>query len=411
MRVAFLHTAYGAMGGAEVLSLAQARMLAEAGWEVSVVCFGFEEALWRGHLGPTPVRTLPRRHWRDLLPGEEPTKWGPRFRRARAELSHAEAVVAHGQPLASLLGASQGPARSLWFCHEPPWRRFPDQVAYTLLRGLPEHGDEAWLGPFRAARQAVLAGREAPEALAFERRGTAGLTGLAANSAFARKALEACYGRTDIAVIPPLVRLPGQGYPQRGLRRGGLQVMTLARLETLKNVEGLLRGFERHARRSPGAHLHLVGEGRERPRLQTLVREWGLEGQVTFHGFLDPVADAARLEAVFAACDAFALLPLDESFGMVFPEAAARGLLLIGPDHGGPLEILDGGALGACLPVFEPERLAAELADLERLSDGEADRRRRIAAEACHHRYGPQAVGPALQAWIQGHGRSGLGSC
>jgi glycosyltransferase involved in cell wall biosynthesis len=402
MRVAFLHTAYGAMGGAEVLSLAQARLLAESGWDLSVVCFGFQESPWRGHLGPSPVISLPRRHWRDLLALGEATKWGPRFRRAQRVLGDFDAVVAHGQPLAAHLGAWSGGPRSLWYCHEPPWRRFPDRVDYTLLRGLPETGEEAWLAPFRRAREQALEGAAASGLQTFERAGTLRLNGLAANSAFGRRALEACYGRSDIAVIPPLVRFP-TGVPRRqGLRRGGLQVLTLARLETLKNVEGLLRGFALYARRAPGAHLHVVGEGRERPRLEELVRTWGLLGQVTFHGFLDPVADQDRLEAVFAAADVFALLPLDESFGLVFPEAAARGLLLLGPDHGGPLEILEGGALGPCLPVFQPERLAEAFEELEALPDAEADRRRVAAESACRARYAPAAVLPQIQAWIQG---------
>lgn len=402
MKVAFLHTAYGAMGGAEVLSLAQARLLAEAGWDLSVVCFGFQESPWRGHLGPRPVITLPRRHWRDLLAFGPATKWGPRFRRAQSVLGAFDVVVAHGQPLAAHLGAWKGGPRSLWYCHEPPWRRFPDRVAYTLLRGLPEVGEEAWLAPFRRARQEALEGAEAQGLQAFEREGTTGLSGLAANSEFGRRALEACYGRQDIAVVPPLVRFPEAVPGRQGLRRDGLQVLTIARLETLKNVEGLLRGFALHAQRAPGAHLHVVGEGRERPRLEGLVQAWGLAGQVTFHGFLDPVAERDRLESLFAASDAFALLPLDESFGLVFPEAAARGLLLVGPDHGGPLEILEGGALGACLPVFEPERLAGAFAELESLSDSEADRRRVAADAACRARYAPTAVLPRLQAWIRG---------
>ncbi len=405
MRVAFHHTAFGAMGGAEVLALTQARLLQEAGWEISIVCFGFDESRWRGLLGASPVTVLPRRHWRDLLAFGDATKWAPRARRAHPHLRGFDAVVAQGNPLAALMGHGRVPGRTLWYCHEPPWRRFPEKVDYTLLQHLPSEGEEAWLGPLRALRDSVLEEARGDARLrALEYGGTRALAGLAANSDFGRRALEACFDRMDVAVIPPLVRFPGESAPKAGLRRGGLQILTLARLESLKNVEGVLRGFAQHFRKSPGARLHVVGDGRERARLAQLAREWGAAEAVTFHGFLDPMADGDRLEALYRACDVFALLPLDESFGLVYPEAAARGLLLVGPDHGGPLEILEGGALGACLPVFDPIALAEAFAALEAMPDAEVDRRRATADAACRSRYGAAAVRPLLQAWIAGWG-------
>jgi glycosyltransferase involved in cell wall biosynthesis len=95
-----------------------------------------------------------------------------------------------------------------------------------------------------------------------------------------------------------------------------------------------------------------------------------------------------------------ALLPADEPFGMVYPEAAQRGLLLIGPDHGGPVEILDGGALGWTVDIFSPEPLAEAFAEAWRLPAHEVTRRRERAAAACHDRYGPHATLPALLAQL-----------
>ena len=87
-------------------------------------------------------------------------------------------------------------------------------------------------------------------------------------------------------------------------------------------------------------------------------------------------------------------------YDMVFPEAAQRGLLLIGPDHGGPLEILDGGALGWALDIFSPEPLADALAEASRLPAHEVARRRERAATACRDRYGPRATLPVLLAQL-----------
>lgn len=405
MRIGLLHTAFGALGGAELLAAAQSRLLAGLGHEMGLVTFGWAESPWRDLFGAVEVEVVPRRSWRDLLALDRSSKWAPRARRAWPHLRDFEAVVAHSQPLAALLGESGLPARRLWYCHEPPWRLHPDRVDHTLLKPLAE---VPWIGPFRTMAAEVR--RKAAGAAALRARdlkGTAALDGLAANSDFARRTLEAIYHRRDVAVIPPVIAFPEAVPHRQGLRRGGLQVLTLARLGTLKNVEAVIRGFARYAGHADAdARLHVVGEGGERPRLEALARELGLTESVRFHGTLDPVRDAQRLEDLYAACDVFALLPLDESFGMVFPEAAARGLLLIGPDHGGPVEILEGGRFGACLPVFEPAALAEALQAIGGLTDAEADRRREAADSACRARYRSATVLPLLQAWVLGNPRT-----
>ena len=152
-----------------------------------------------------------------------------------------------------------------------------------------------------------------------------------------------------------------------------------SRIEVLKNIDTVIRGFAQFHAASQGSHLHVVGDGPARASLQALAAQLLPAGAFTFHGYLSD----AELRRVYDACDVFALLPLDEPFGMVFPEAAAKGLLLIGPDHGGPLEILDGGRLGWCVDAFSPEALAQALSQVASLSDAEADRRRAQADQAC----------------------------
>jgi glycosyltransferase involved in cell wall biosynthesis len=119
---------------------------------------------------------------------------------------------------------------------------------------------------------------------------------------------------------------------------------------------------------------------------------------VRFHGYL-PEQD---LKSVYETCDVFALLTLDEPFGMVYPEAAAKGLLLVGPDHGGPLEILAGGAHGWTIDAFSPEALCEALEQIWSLDDAEVDRRREAADRACRDRFGLAAVGPLLMQLLQG---------
>jgi len=171
-----------------------------------------------------------------------------------------------------------------------------------------------------------------------------------------------------------------------------LQVLIHSRLEAVKNVDNVLRAFALHAATDPGARLHVVGEGRDQDNLHRLRDELGLGQLVTFHGYLSE----EKLNAVYAACDVFALVPIDEPFGMVFPEAAARGLLLVGPDHGGPFEIIDGGKLGWACDPFSPDSIAEAFAEIWALSDTEVDRRRAAADQGCRARYSESAIGPQL---------------
>jgi len=122
---------------------------------------------------------------------------------------------------------------------------------------------------------------------------------------------------------------------------------------------------------------------------------------VHFHGYLDPCRDRAKLDEVFQTCDVFALLPIDESFGLVFAEAAARGLLLVGPDRGGPPEILEGGRLGWTLPCQEPEAFTQALHEIWHLTDEDAALRRRETERSCRARYSVETVGPRLEAALR----------
>lgn len=401
MKGAIFHTAFGALGGAELLAAAQTRLLREAGLELDVVTFGFEDAPWAELFGHAAVHRIPRRSWKDAFSLQRSSKWAPRVARALPTLRGFDPVIAHSQPLAALLGHADLQGRRLWYCHEAPWRLHPDAVAYRLLQPLPS---EPWLAPLREAAARVRAQAQGQDARrSHERAGTRKLQGLATNSAFAKAALRAIYGDVDVRVIPPVIRFPETVAPRQGLNRDGLRVLVQTRLGLLKNVEAVLRGFAAYAAKAAGAsHLHVIGDGEDRTRLEGLAAPLGLTGRLSFHGTLDPVQDAERMEVLYRACDVFALLPLDESFGMVFPEAAARGLLLLGPDHGGPVEVLEGGDLGGCLPVFEPAALAEALHAFDRLPDAEVDARRARADAACRARYAPGAMLPALKAWVQG---------
>jgi glycosyltransferase involved in cell wall biosynthesis len=402
MRIGFFHPALAKPGGAELLCVAQAHYLRQAGDVVCLVTFVYEPQLWADRLQGLEVRVAPRKHWTDGL------AWNPRLAKVRRRgarairlLDGVDAVLASNFPCSTMLGSAPPPARKVWQCNEPP-RGVHLRLANPVLSARADASDlraaDASTGHWRGQlARADRSGRMSALA-AFDIEQVARLDHVYAISEFSRHNARRIYGRCAEEVVYPIVRFPEGGRSRAGLDRQRLGVLVHSRIEVLKNIDTVVRGFAQFRAGSGGSHLHVVGDGPARESLQALAAELLPAGAFTFHGYLPD----AQLRRVYDACDVFALLPLDEPFGMVFPEAAARGLLMIGPDHGGPLEILDNGRLGWCVDAFSPEALAQALSQVAGLSDVEADRRRALADQACRARFAETVVGPQLRRAIVG---------
>jgi glycosyltransferase involved in cell wall biosynthesis len=398
MKIVLFHPSLTSLGGAEMQVLEHGHLLRDQGHRVEVLTFEYDEGRWRDRLMDIPVRVTTRRHWTDPLSLSAVSKLERRARRVCQDLGDCDMVIAHNHPCHSMLGAGSPVPRKVWYCHEPP-RALYFREAGPYMAGITEdqarrssvalavrallHRHDVRLGSMRSTLRAK---REV------DHRGVQGLSFTLANSQFTADNFQRIYGVQPAGVVYPMVRLGGSGISRRGLDRSGLQVLVQSRMELLKNQEGVLRGFAEFHRRNPTAHLHLVGAGEQRRPLQALAETLLPPDAATFHGFLSSEA----LSALYQRCDVFALLPLDEPFGMVFPEAASRGLLLVGPDHGGPQEIMEGGRYGWGVDPFDPEAFADALARIWALSDAEVQRRREEADAACRARYAPEVVGPQL---------------
>lgn len=398
MKIVLFHPSLTSLGGAEMQVMEHGHLLRDQGHQVEVLTFEYDEERWRDRLTGIPVQVAIRRHWTDPLSLSEVSKLERRARRVCERLAGYDLAIAHNHPCHSMLGMGSPLTRKVWYCHEPP-RALYFREAGPYMAGInEEHARRSSVA--QAARHLL---RRHDERLAswsstlrakreMDQRGVARLSLVVANSQFTADNFQRTYGSRPSQVIYPMVRLGGGGHGRQGLDRTGLHVLVQSRMELLKNQEGVIRGFAAFHRHQPSAHLHLVGEGEQRKDLQALAASLLPPGAVTFHGFLS----ATDLAAVYSRCDVFALLPLDEPFGMVFPEAASRGLLLVGPDHGGPLEIMEGGRYGWGVDPFDPEAFAEALARIWALPDAEVQRRREQADAACRARYAPDVVGPQL---------------
>jgi glycosyltransferase involved in cell wall biosynthesis len=404
-RIALLHPSFAVSGGAEFLIASQAMSLVADGMDLRLVTMAYDAARWSSRMVGVEVRTFPKRHWLDaLMPWDRIGKIRRRALAAAPDLQDRDVVLAYNFPANDMLGCLNLPARTIWQCNEPP-RGLHVREANPILCARVDASGGRYLEDATAAFaprlrrfDQSLSGRSGLRARRqFDLDTTARLDTLFAISDFSRDNAKRIYGRCEEEPIYPVVRFPEGGRSRRGLDRSGLQVLVHSRLEVLKNIDTVLRGFAGFQRTCPGARLHVVGEGAHQPQLKALAKELLPPSSYRFHGYLPD----AELRTVYEGCDAFALLTLDEPFGMVYPEAAAKGLLLVGPDHGGPLEILDGGRLGWAIDAFSPEALCQALQQIWSLDDAEVDRRRETADQACRSRFSVSAIGPQLMNLVR----------
>lgn len=399
-RIAMFHPAFETPGGAETLCIEESEALRSAGDDVTLVTMRFDEPRWRGLVSGLPVVVTPplKSYWTDVFTGTtSEARRRHRYRRVARPLRGFDVVLAHNYPCNSLLGASGLPSRKVWQCNEPP--RFlhfreanPAFLAWVESLS-PEDGDEkARLAREKLAEQTARS-RSLEAKARFDVEETSHLDHIYAISQFSRDNARRIYGRCGEEVVYPVVRFPERGRARTGLDRTGLGVLVVSRLELPKNVDTVVRGFAAFWKSHPAARLHVIGDGPARGFLEDLARSLLPESAFAFHGYVPD----ERVREISDRCEVFALLPVDEPFGLVYPEAAARGLLLVGPDHGGPLEILDGGRLGRCVDAFEPAALASALREIATLSDTDADRLRAETDRACRARYERSVIAPQLR--------------
>jgi len=328
MTVVLFHPAFRTMGGAELLVASQARCLKRAGLDVRVATLALDEARFRDRFEGIPVSVAPRASWTDVFVGRA-RSLERTVPRVEPSLRSATAVMACNFPANLLLGASSISAKRVWYCTEPS-RDFhaiaTNPRLYERVRSMPGGSSDAerdFATRLAEYERAMASSSWRTRVVAYDVESTKKLDSILAISEFGRGNVRRVYGRNDATIVYPIVQFPIEHRRSRsGLDRTGLKILTHSRLEIPKNIDTVVRAFALLLPRAPGSQLHVVGEGGHRKRLEKLADELGVASSVRFHGYLPD----RELDRVYDACDVFALLPLDEPFGLVFPEAAARGL-------------------------------------------------------------------------------------
>jgi glycosyltransferase involved in cell wall biosynthesis len=134
-------------------------------------------------------------------------------------------------------------------------------------------------------------------------------------------------------------------------------ILGVGRLTKQKDFPTLIRAFAEVRRRHP-ARLIILGEGEDRPLLESLVGELGLSDAVALPGFRENAMAYMAGSALFVLSSAWEGLPT------VLIEALAAGTRVVSTDcPSGPREILQEGRLGVLVPVGDVAALAEAMID------------------------------------------------
>lgn len=192
------------------------------------------------------------------------------------------------------------------------------------------------------------------------------------NSEATRSKVQELSRRSDgVAKVPNGVRWKGRG-PARSVP-GELPsdnadpvLLFVGRLVEMKGVEHLLRAFKLMATQYPRMRLLIAGDGPDRVRLEALSVALHVADRVSFRGWVQQ----ADLSDLFEQADIF-IGPTTtdrngstEAQGIVFLEAMACGIPVIGTSVGGIAEVVRDGETGLVVPPDDPAEIADAAAKL-----------------------------------------------
>ncbi|MEV4350207.1 glycosyltransferase family 4 protein [Actinoplanes sp. NPDC049596] len=144
-------------------------------------------------------------------------------------------------------------------------------------------------------------------------------------------------------------------------------IVCVSRLVPRKGQDMLIKALPTIRRRVPDAALLLVSGGPYRAKLERMARDLGVASDVVFTGSVP----WSELPAHYAAGDVYAMpcrtraAGLDvEGLGIVYLEASASGLPVVGGDSGGAPDAVREGETGYVVGGRDVAALAARLTDL-----------------------------------------------
>lgn len=175
---------------------------------------------------------------------------------------------------------------------------------------------------------------------------------LAANEGIPENRVEVVYNGIDLTAYNAEKPLRREVREELGLKDHHLAVMQVARLNHLKDHPTAIRAMADLAQDHPEVRLLLVGEGEERPKLEAIIEELGLQQVVRLVGLR---RDVPR---VLQAADIFLLTSVTEGIPLTLIEAMATGLPCVSTRVGGTPEVIVPDETGLLAERSNPRSVA-----------------------------------------------------
>ena len=177
---------------------------------------------------------------------------------------------------------------------------------------------------------------------------------------FAPDKFFAIYNGIDFTPAPPqgdrLAYLRGLG---ADVDEDSVVVGIAARLNPVKDMSTLVRGFAAGYQKCKRLRLVIAGDGEERDKLAALAKELSVEQQVTFAGWI-----SGGMDRFYSALDINALTSLSETFPYALTEGARFHLATVATAVGGIPYLIDTDVNGYLFQPGDWQALGEHLASL-----------------------------------------------
>jgi glycosyltransferase involved in cell wall biosynthesis len=161
-----------------------------------------------------------------------------------------------------------------------------------------------------------------------------------------------------IVFIPNCVEIPEcLSKNQTGER---LQVGSVGRLVYAKDYGTLITAFDLLMKNGTNGDLIFVGDGPERPKLESMVHDLGIARHVTFTGF------QGNVNSFLSKFDIFVLSSIREGIPVAMLEAMAMGVPVVATKVGGIPEVIEDNVDGFLVDSQNPKMIADALIRLSK---------------------------------------------
>ncbi len=195
-----------------------------------------------------------------------------------------------------------------------------------------------------------------------------------ANSNFTRdKVIKLGCNHNDIVRLPVGLDTAKFAFKERKFKPGEkIRILTVARFVEKKGIKYSIEAVAKIIKKYPTIRYKIVGDGPLRNQLKELIRQLGVENNVTLSGWMDQ----DEIQRLYSEAHIFILSSVTasngnmEGQGLVLQEAQAMGIPVIATLHNGFPESVVDGESGYLVPERNVDSLAERLEHvIERFND------------------------------------------